>query len=216
MGCALSILVVLQVGEVASVTPRPKSSALENTFRGYIERTGPRHDAEVLQHIQCTCRSQSNPYADISCLGPQQIHVPTWRYDCGLAGILWLHYGGRQWRSWWKRPLDLVSQVATARWCKGRSGGEGERVSTQLREARRLMWRMDRILGIRRALSKRLRCETQRPADDRWKVVEESRDAENYAKGCFVSRCRTKQAGTGTLLEPSGGCSRDHRETEIG
>src|SRR5271170_5331881 len=76
-----------------------KSSALENTFVGYIEHTGPRHDVEVLRHIQSTCRSQSNPYAGISCLGPQQIHVPTWHYDCGLAGILWLHCGDRQWRS---------------------------------------------------------------------------------------------------------------------
>lgn len=33
-------------------------------------------------------------------------------------------------------------------------GVEGERVSKQLREAWRLMWRIDRILGIRRALNK--------------------------------------------------------------
>ena len=47
--------------------------------------------------------------------------------------------------------------------------------------------------------------ETKRLADDGWKVVEGSRDAENYARGCFVGRCWTKQIGMGTLLEPSGG-----------
>jgi hypothetical protein len=47
--------------------------------------------------------------------------------------------------------------------------------------------------------------ETKRLADDGWKVVEGSRDAENYARGCLVGRCRTKQIGMGMLLAPSGG-----------
>ena len=56
--------------------------------------------------------------------------------------------------------------------------------------------------------------ETKRLADNGWKVVEGSRDAENYARVALLADVGQSRQERGTLLEPSGGCSRNHRETE--